>query len=314
MTIKRLIWVIFIGGMLIMTACEAQPSTPLPPTQNQATGQTQAQSLPASSTATKVPLAAMVNGEPLPLSEYERQIASYEASMAAAGQDPSTPEGQEKLAQDRKWILDRLIEQMLIEQAAHQAGLTVSDADVEADIQSLRQQKGEAGFQQWLQQEGMSEDDLRQTMKHEMLASKMINQIASSVPTHAEHIHARHILVNTEAEAQQILAQLQAGADFASLARTYSQDTSTRDNGGDLGFFPRGGLTSPEVEEAAFSLQPGQISGVVHSALGYHIIQVIERVPDMEVSPDNLRRLQKSAVQTWLDGLWANADIQRYVN
>ncbi len=311
MAVKRLSSLIFIGGLLLLSACKSQPAGPPPPTAQATTSQMQAQSV--SPTATSVPLAALVNGEPLPLAEYERQIASYEASMAAAGQDPSTPEGQATLAKDRQWILDRLIEQMLIEQAARQAGLTVDDAEVDADIQSLRQQKGDDGFQQWLQQEGMTEAQLRETMKHEMLASKMINQVASSVPTHTEHIHARHILVNTEAEAQQLLAQLQSGADFATLARTYSQDTSTRDKGGDLGFFPRGGLTSPEVEEAAFALQPGQISGVVHSSLGYHIIQVIAREPDMELSPDNLRRHQESAVQQWIDSLWAQADIKRYV-
>jgi parvulin-like peptidyl-prolyl isomerase len=99
-----------------------------------------------------------------------------------------------------------------------------------------------------------------------------------------------------------------------SLARTYSQDTSTRDTGGDLGFFPMGILTAPEVEAAAFALQPGQISDIIQSSMGYHIVQVVERVPDMEIDPENLRLLREKASRAWLEGLRAAANIQRFVS
>jgi peptidyl-prolyl cis-trans isomerase C len=141
----------------------------------------------------------------------------------------------------------------------------------------------------------------------------MANRAVEAVPTHAEHIHARHILVNSEEEARQILSQLQAGGDFVSLARTYSQDTSTRDTGGDLGFFPRGILTAPEVEAAAFALQPGQFSDVIQSSMGYHIVQLVERVPDMEIDPENLRLLREKASREWLEELRAGATIERFV-
>ena len=102
-------------------------------------------------------------------------------------------------------------------------------------------------------------------------------------------------------------------ADFATLAKTYSQDTSTRGSGGDLLFFPRGTLMVPEVEEVAFALQPGQFSGVVTSSLGYHIVQVIERDPARPVSPENLHLLQDRALQEWIEGLWAQAVVQRFI-
>jgi parvulin-like peptidyl-prolyl isomerase len=70
---------------------------------------------------------------------------------------------------------------------------------------------------------------------------------------------------------------------------------------------------APEVEDAAFALQPGQVSEVVASPLGYHIVQVVERDPDREVSPENLRILQDEAVQRWVEELWAQANIQRFV-
>ena len=132
----------------------------------------------------------------------------------------------------------------------------------------------------------------------------------SSVLTTTEHIHARHILVDTQQEAQSLLNQLKAGADFVALAQAYSHDLSTKETGGDLGFFPRGILVAPEVEDVAFSLEPGEISEVVTSALGYHILQVIEIDPAREVSPENQRLLQDQAVQKWIEELWADAEIE----
>ena len=269
---------------------------------------------PEPPTPTLEPLAAVVNGEEISLAEYERQIARYEASMAAAGQDPSTEEGQAALEQARDWVLDRMIEQRLIEQAATQAGITISDQDVNGTIEALRAEIGAEAFQQRLQNEGLTLEEMREELRRELIASEMVNQIVEQVPTHAEHIQARHILLVTEEDARQILAQLQAGADFVALARTYSQDASTRDVGGDLGYFPRGVLTSSEVEGVAFSLELGQLSNVIPSSLGYHIVQVLDRKPDMEISPDNLRLLRDKAVREWLEGLWTQANVQRHIN
>ncbi len=310
-----------ISVTLLLEGCgrTTPPSTATtsPPTPVQAapspTATVAAEASPLPPTPTPEPLAAIVNGTPILLADYERQVALYEASMGNAGQDTTTEEGQQALAEARRWVLDRMIEQVLIEQAAAQAGITVDDAEVEAAIQALKADLGEAAFEERLRDEGMTLDEMRAELRREMIASKMASQIAAQIPTQTEHIHARHILVDTEEEARQLLDQIRAGADFAELARRYSQDASTRDAGGDLGFFPRGILTSPEVEEAAFALQPGQISDVIRSELGYHIIQVVERDPAMEVSPENLRLLRDKAVRTWLEGLWAKANVQRLI-
>jgi foldase protein PrsA len=264
-------------------------------------------------TPTTEPVAAIVNGVAISLEDYERQVASYEASMAAMGQDPDTPQGEEALKEGRQWVLDVMIEQVLIEQAAAAQGITVDDAEIDATIESLRTERGEDAFNEWLADEGMTLDDMRERLHSEMIATRMVNQVVESVPTRAEHVHARHILVSTEAEANRILSQLQAGADFAALARAFSQDISTRDLGGDLGSFPRGILTSEEVEATAFSLQPGQLSGVVESSLGYHIVQVVERVPDQEISPENLNALKNKVLSEWLDELRASADLQIFI-
>jgi len=260
------------------------------------------------------PLAALVNGQPIYLPDYERELGQYEASLISRGIDPASPEGQENLAQARDWILNVTIEQVLTEQAATAAGIVISDDDVNAYIQEMiAEAGGEESFRARLAEWGETYEDAWQEVRAQLIGMAMTQRIIENVPTTAEHVHARHILVDTPQEAERILAQLQANADFATLAKAYSQDTSTRESGGDLGFFPRGILVAPEVEEAAFALQPGQFSGVVTSTLGYHIVQVIERDPARAISPDNLRLLQDRAVQEWIEELWAQAVVQRFV-
>lgn len=86
------------------------------------------------------------------------------------------------------------------------------------------------------------------------------------------YIQASHILVRTETEAEEILAKLQAGDDFAKLARQYSIDEASKENGGDLGVFAKGDFMAA-FDEAAFKLNPGETSGIVKSQIGYHIIK-----------------------------------------
>jgi len=234
--------------------------------------------------------------------------------LLSRGIDPNSHEGQENLAQSRAWILNVMIEQVLTEQAAAAEGVVVSDAEVDAYMQEMIVENGgEESFLAKLAEWGETYEDAWREVRAQLIGMAMTSRIIEGVPTTTEHVHARHILVDTSQEAERILAQLQAGADFATLARAYSQDTSTRESGGDLAFFPLGILVAPEVEQVAFALQPGQFSGVVTSVLGYHIVQVVERDPARPVSPESLRILQDQAVQEWIEGLWAQAVVQRFV-
>jgi parvulin-like peptidyl-prolyl isomerase len=261
------------------------------------------------------PLAAMVNGQPIYLVDYERQVALYEAAMVAQGEDLSTPEGQEKLLQAREQILNWMIEQELMEQKAAEMGIVVTEEDVDAELaETIENGGGEAAFDAWLEENGLTRQDARREIRAGLIGMAVTEQVIASVPESAEQVHARHILVDTEEEAQRLLAQLEAGEDFADLARTYSQDENTREQGGDLGFFPRGVLMAPEVEEVAFGLQPGQVSGVVSSAFGYHIVKVIEREPDRPLGDESLRFLRDQALTDWKESLWAEAEIERFVS
>ncbi len=99
--------------------------------------------------------------------------------------------------------------------------------------------------------------------------------------------------MNDEATANQVVQQLKGGADFAALAAKLSLDVTTRQTGGDLGWFPRGQLLQKTVEDAAFSLPLNRYSAPVKSDLGYHIIQTLERVKD--------RRLIRTPARGWLN-------------
>jgi|YNPNPStandDraft_1061719.scaffolds.fasta_scaffold00201_10 parvulin-like peptidyl-prolyl isomerase len=301
--------------VLLLVGCTTSPSATSPaPQPTPSSGETMSPAEPSPPPTPERPLAARVNGQPIYLVDYERQVAQYEAAMIARGEDPSSPEGQAQLMQAREQILNWMIERVLVEQAAAQQGITVTDAEIEAAMAQMIQDAGsEEAFQARLEQNGLTQQEMWNELRAELIGQKVIEQVIAAVPETAEHVHARHILVATQQQAEQLLAQIQAGGDFAALARQYSQDESTRDAGGDLGFFPRGVLMVPEVEETAFSLQPGQTSGVVQSSFGYHIIQVTERELNYPLSPENLQLLRDRAYQEWSEALWSQAQIERYV-
>ncbi len=104
-----------------------------------------------------------------------------------------------------------------------------------------------------------------------------------------------------------------SGADFATIALAHSLDRSTRVNGGDLGWFPRGLLITPEIETAAFELMPGERSGIVETSLGFHIVETLERDTQRDLSPQAALTVRQVAVDSWLAELRAGAEIERFV-
>lgn len=307
----RTLLTILTVSLLLAACARARPGpspTPLPPNPQQTFAS------PTAPPEPERPLAARVNGQPIYLADYERQVAQYQAALVASGEDLSKPETQQRLLQMRRQILDWMIEQVLLEQAAAGMNITVTEAEIDAEVARLVADAGsQEEFARRLERSGMTLQDLRAQLRADLIRTRVLEQVRATVPTQAEQVHARHILVDTPEMAQQILAQLQSGADFAQLARLYSQDESTRDAGGDLGWFPRGVLLAPEVEEAAFALQAGQISPVIRSAFGYHIVQTLERAENRPISPENFQLLQEQAVQRWIESLWRQATIERYV-
>ena len=268
---------------------------------------------PPPSAAAAPSAAAIVNGTAIPLAAYQLAVdQGFHAQAQDQNIDPNSPQGQELLAQTKSQVLDGMIDDVLIAQEAAKEGVAVSEADLNAAMQGMiTDAGGQAAFDQSLVAAGQTLDDARTVQRTQMLNNLMRDRVLANVPTTAEQVHARHILVDSQAAADALLAQLKAGADFVQMAQQSSKDSMTSAKGGDMDWFPRGWLPSKEVEDAAFALQPGQISGVVHSAFGFHIIQVIERDPNRALPPEKLLELQKQAIEKWLAGLRAAAKVER---
>ncbi|MBX9710914.1 MAG: peptidylprolyl isomerase [Xanthobacteraceae bacterium] len=145
-------------------------------------------------------------------------------------------------------------------------------------------------------------------------AMKKVYDEASKQITGEQEVHARHILVETEDQAKEIIAELKKGADFAELAKKKSKDPGASD-GGDLGFFTKDQMV-PEFSAAAFALEPGKISDPVKSQFGWHIIKVEEKrarkAPDFDqVKPQIEAFVVRKAQADYVAKLRADAKIER---
>lgn len=235
-----------------------------------------------------------------------------------------------------KQSLDNLITAKLIEQQAIKANVTVSDKDISDEVEKiLKSFPSEEQFNSMLAQYNMTLVDLKDQLKTQLQIKKIFdpkikitdeemkkyftdNKDKYSVP---EQVRASHILVNTKEEADQILGELKNGADFTKLAKAKSQDPGSKDQGGDLGFFPRGKM-APEFEQAAFALNKGELSGVVKTQFGYHIIKVVDKKPAVvptfaekkeEVRDQLLNDKLKEQVPEWLDKIKQAAKIENFL-
>ena len=171
-----------------------------------------------------------------------------------------------------------------------------------------------AALQDLLNRNGLTETDLRNRLEENLLRDKVSKAIGEEqVPPVQEQVHARHILVATQDQAKDVLTQLQGGADFAQLAQQLSTDPGSKDKGGDLGWFGRGVMNKP-FEDAAFALQPGQLSDVVQSPNGYHVIQLLERDPSRPVPADQLQTQRDKAFSDWLASRRSNPDVKLELN
>ncbi len=317
MTIRVKLVSIVLLGILLVSCRESSPAQPsTPPQEKIVTEETDpaltlaATAVPLTPTPTpEPPAAARVNGQIITLEDFEKEVARYEEAQRTLGRDPAASGTLYQVE-----VLDALIERLLIEQAAEAAGIIVSDEALEQELQRLIENSGgQESFDAWLEMSQYTLDEFRLILHSGMISQEMYEQVAMSTPDRVEQVHARHIVVDSAEIGELVLARLQEGTDFATLAADYSRDESTRLNGGDLDFFPRGLLLSPEVEEAAFALEIGATSGLVTSSFGYHIIQVLEKDPARPVTPDIQQRLREIAFGNWLQQLWATAMVERNI-
>jgi peptidyl-prolyl cis-trans isomerase C len=279
---------------------------------------------------------AKVNGTDIFQSDVDFAFNTFVLPQLKAqneGKDPT--EDQKK--QITQQVLNQLILQQVILQAAAKANVVVDDAQVNQQVEAIKAQR-----------QDIPPDKLKQLISNEMTIQQVLVQEVVSKVTIAdeevqkayeekkdqfqepEQIQASHILVKVASDAKpedkdaarkkidDILAQAKAGKDFAELAKANSDDPGSKDNGGDLGFFARGVVVKP-FEDAAFALKEGEISDVVETQFGYHIIKLTgkkdARTVPFEEAKENLKQgllkqKQDTEVRNWVTNLRTNAQIE----
>ena len=245
-------------------------------------------------------------------------------------------------------VVDQLIVQELLWQEAKRRNFIVEDEFVDTRLQEMKSGfDTEQAFQFKIQAGGFTEETYREDIRQQVSVQRMISEgIAPGISISDEEVeifyeanmdqmqrpvavHARHILIKPESakpeaqqvakdEASEILAEIRAGADFVKLATERSQAPSAP-QGGDLGYFGPGQMVEP-FEKAAFVLQPGETSDVVHTQFGYHIIKVEDRrdsetLPVEAVADKIMAYLTQQKLQTEVETLvatlrqWGNVEI-----
>ncbi len=286
------------GLMLLLAACQSgnsQTDSNVTPSPTLTTG-TVATSTSALPTAPSEPLAIKVNETGITQAEYQAELGRFEA---AAGHEPDEAEKQR--------VMNELINQELLAQGAIDNGFSMDEAALQKRYDTLAlEMGGQELLDNWIAANGYTPETFRTALKRGALAAMMRDKIVTSVPTTAEQVHARQILFKDATQAAQTQAQLQSGADFAELARQADPL-----GGGDLGWFPRGYLLHPELE-TVFDLQPGEISTVIQTEVGFHILQVIERDPQRALDPQALMQLQEQALVNYLAERRSQSQIEIY--
>lgn len=258
--------------------------------------------------------AARVNGVEISNFRLERHFDDYVKGKGRNITKMINPKVYKKLKRE---ALDQLIEKELVWQEAQRRKIKVTQAEVDAALKELESgYKSRDAFLRKMQNAGFDEKSYAEYIRREIAIQRCLEEAFPPAPvtdqdvhdfyvanpdkfTRPEGVHARHILVkvprNADAETrakarkriEEALARAKKGEDFAALAREYSDDTSA-ESGGDLGAFPRGRMV-PEFDEAVFKLQAGEISGIVGTQYGLHIIKVEERFPEKKVSESEVR-------------------------
>ncbi|HEX9639499.1 MAG TPA: peptidylprolyl isomerase [Acidobacteriota bacterium] len=272
------------------------------------------------------PVIAKVNAVEIHRSDLDKRVARMTRGQAPAPDQVANLE--------RGALKDLVSGHLLLEEAARR-GISASPEEVQQQVSQLEQRAGgDAGLEKALSENQINRTDLEQGLARDITISKLLEAVAPAEPVSREaeqafydsnpqlfaapeSVRARHILIRVAGDASaeqkdaarkkadELLAQLRSGVDFATLAGANSEDPGSAQKGGDLGFFPRGAMTPP-FESAAFALQPGELSDLVETEFGFHILKVEERRPAgqrsfEEVEPSIARYLGQQKQQGQLE-------------
>jgi peptidyl-prolyl cis-trans isomerase C len=290
---KRLLITLFVA-LFVVTGCKRTPTTISP------TAEPTSASTP---TITPEPMALIVNGEGVTLVEYNAALTRLQEAQQSIGKAASPQE-------QRDSLVETFVSELLLSQAAAQGGESVDDTELQARVDKLAAELGGVDkLTAWQQRYGYTPESFNASLRRSILVSWERDAILNAVPTTADQVHARQILVQDKDNADAAYAQIRTGTDFATLA--YEYDPAL---GGEMQWFPQWGLTQQNVADAAFALQPGEYSEVIKSEIGYHIVYVIERDAQHPLSVNMRLLLQQKTLQQWLTDAKAASTIEVLVN
>jgi peptidyl-prolyl cis-trans isomerase C len=267
-----------------------------------------------------------VNDTAISLDQYNTRVNDAKAIYEKQQVDFTTEEGKKNLTQLKNQILEFMIMNEIIGQEVQKLQLKTDDPKVSEKETELKQNMGtEEQFQEELKKIGMTGLDLQKYLALNLKVTsdtkltdddiKAYFDKNSSKYGEPEQVKARHILVKTEDEANQIIAQLKEGGNFEQLAKEKSLDEGSKGAGGELGFFPRGQM-DPEFEKASFEQKVGEYSTQpVKTAFGCHIILVEEHkqaVPaDYAAEKDKVAKdAMDEKIQSYYDELRKNVKLE----
>lgn len=265
---------------------------------------------------------ARVNGEIISKADLEMAV---EDLVARVGGQPIPDDQRDRVVRN---VLDQLITYRLLLQEAIARKITVPEAEIDASIAEMRSgYPSEEAFNKALELRKITPATLRSdTREGIQIDTVIMNELSAKAGVtpeevtefyeknpaafrQGERVRASHILIRipenadstardlARGRATEVLKEMKAGADFAALAKQYSEDPGSAPGGGDLGYFERGQMVGP-FEEAAFSLAPTQTSDLVESTFGYHIILVADKREPRTMSLADAR----PQIQKYLEG------------
>lgn len=285
---------------------------------------------------------ARINGRAVTKAEFELAVKNVEAQ--AGGPVPA-----ERRDAIYRQVLDQIVAFRLLVQESQARRIPVPETEVAARVGEIRKQfPDEQAFTNALAQRQMTPEELSADLREQLAAMKVVETVVTPMVVvgdqqigefykknpdrfqQPEGVRTSHILIRVpekadaaarraaRAEAERVRAAAFKGEDFAALARRHSQDQGSAVNGGDLGFVVRG-QTVPAFEEAAFGLKPGQVSPVVETTFGYHVIKAGEHraartVPLDEVKGEVTEFLKQQQMQektgAFVEQLKAKAKVE----
>ncbi len=263
--------------------------------------------------------AAIVNGEKITNQELEQKYSQL-------------PD-QYKLFITKEDFLDQIISVKLLLQEAEKKAVVVSDEEIEAELDAIKAQlPSEEEFDTLLKQRNMQLSQLKKQISEQLIINKLLNETVFSKVDVSEsqirgyynnneedfkakegEIRVKHILVASEEEAGEILKDIKNGEDFSELAKSNSLDTGSAIMGGDLGFIQKGQMVK-EFEDAAFGLKINEVSPIVQTQFGYHLIRRGADTISFDEAKEQIRQtlsndLSNNAIELYISQLKSGAEI-----